>query len=116
MRRPTEHQEQVAFVEWWGYQFPGVLLLAIPNGGWRSPATAGRLKAEGVRAGVPDLFVPAWNLWIEMKRSKGGHLSPAQVEMINYLRGVGHAVAVCHGFEEARSVALDHARRHDGRA
>lgn len=31
------------------------LLFAIPNGGQRSKATAGKLKAEGVKAGVPDL-------------------------------------------------------------
>ena len=33
-------------------------LFAVPNGGQRSAATAGRLKAEGVRAGVPDLLWP----------------------------------------------------------
>lgn len=34
------------------------LLFAVPNGGFRSKATAGKLKAEGVKAGVPDLFLP----------------------------------------------------------
>lgn len=48
------------------------LIFAIPNGGKRSKATAGKLKAEGVRAGVPDLFLPIargrWHgLFIELK-------------------------------------------------
>lgn len=34
------------------------MIFAIPNGGLRSKATAGKLKAEGVKAGVPDLFLP----------------------------------------------------------
>lgn len=34
------------------------LVFAIPNGGHRHKATAGKLKAEGVKAGIPDLFLP----------------------------------------------------------
>ena len=59
------------------------LLFAVPNGGDRRPSVAASLKAEGVKPGVPDLFLPValryddeqgWcvtryhGLWIEMKR------------------------------------------------
>ena len=97
----TEHAIQSAFVTWWSQQtYPG-LLFAIPNGGWRSKATAIKLKVEGVSRGVPDLFVPQFGLWIEMKRIKGGRLSPEQKDWITYLEEAGNAVLVCYGHEHA---------------
>ena len=101
-RIPTEHEEQRELVRWFRQTWPGVRIFAIPNGGARSPATAGRLKAEGVSSGVPDLFVPAWGLWIEMKRAKGGSLSPEQKDWIEYLEGVGYWVIVGKGAEDAK--------------
>lgn len=88
--REEEHNIQVACVRWFNLQWPEYrgLLFAVPNGGARSKATAGKLKAEGVVAGVSDLIllVPhieegcryMWHaLCIEMKRDKG-HQSPEQ--------------------------------------
>jgi hypothetical protein len=98
---PSEHLEQVFAVSWFRREYPGVLIFAIPNGGHRGKAEAARLKAEGVTPGVPDLFVPAWRLWIEMKRQKGGRLSKQQKEVIEYLKSIGDAVLVCNGAEEA---------------
>jgi hypothetical protein len=63
---------------------------------------AGKLKAEGVSSGVPDLYVPAWDLWIEMKRQKGGQLSKTQAGWKAYLEGLGATVIVCAGAKEAR--------------
>jgi hypothetical protein len=60
------------------------------------------LKAEGVSAGVPDLFIPAWLCWIEMKREKGGVLSPEQRDWHAYLTGLGHHVIVGRGQEDAK--------------
>jgi len=97
----SEHDEQAGFVIWFRSRFPGVLILAVPNGGKRHPGTARKLKAEGVVPGVPDLFVPEWSLWVEMKRSKGGRLSPDQRQVIAYLEGIGHSVIVGHGAEDA---------------
>ena len=106
---PTEHDEQVAlFREMhlrgctdprWRQAF------AIPNGGLRSKKTAARLKAEGVKAGVPDIFLPVsvgiWSgLFIEMKRTKGGRLSDEQREFIDRL-DPHFIVVVAHGAQEA---------------
>ena len=99
---PTEHEEQRELVRWFRQTWPGVRIHAIPNGGARSKATAGRLKAEGVASGVPDLFVPAWRLWIEMKRTKGGSLSPEQKDWIAYLEGCGYQCIVGRGAEDAK--------------
>lgn len=107
---PTEHEEQSAFFTWadkWLPEDMRPLLFAIPNGGHRFAATAGKLKAEGVRAGVPDVFF-SWarlgyhGLYLEMKRTKGGTLSEKQKDMIASLQQAGYLVVVCKGCEEAK--------------
>jgi hypothetical protein len=108
---PSEHFEQREVVRWFRQTWPGVRIFAIPNGGHRSMATAGRLKAEGVASGVPDLFVPAWRLWVEMKRSKGGSLSPEQKDWIAYLENVKYWCIVGKGADDAKakiSAFFDH--------
>ena len=120
---PSEHQEQVAVMQWadsMQHKLPEVrLLFAIPNGGVRpkfklfkkdgivtfSPEAA-KLKAEGVKAGVPDLFLPVarqeWHgLFIELKRIKNASLSLEQDEWIGKLTAQCYAVAVCRGSEDA---------------
>ncbi len=104
---PTEHEEQRVFVQWFRRRYAPVRIFAIPNGGFRSRATAGRLKAEGVMRGIPDLFVPEWNLWIEMKRVKGGRLSPDQVNWKHYLEEIGNTVFVAYGAQNAMELVDD---------
>lgn len=57
---PTEAQEQMTLFSWAAMQsgkYPELnLLYHVPNGGSRHKAEAGRLRAEGVKAGVPDLY------------------------------------------------------------
>jgi hypothetical protein len=109
---PSEHAEQRTLVKWFRRQYPDAYIFAIPNGDGRSKSAGARLKAEGVSSGVPDLYVPAWNLWIEMKRQKGGRLSDNQKNWIAYLEGVGHTVIVGYGFDDAREKIIGHADRH----
>ena len=108
---PSEHVEQREFVSWFRQTYPDTLIFAIPNGGARGMAQAARLKAEGVVRGIPDLFIPAWSLWIEMKKSKGGITSKEQREMLLYLRRVGYDAIVCAGADEAKRVISSHATR-----
>ena len=98
---PTEHEEQRLFVQWFRRSYPGVRIFAIPNGGYRGKTQAAKLKAEGVSSGVPDLFVPAWALWIEMKRQKGGSVSLEQKDWHKYLISIGHKVLIAKGFDDA---------------
>jgi hypothetical protein len=107
MRLPTEHEEQRELVRWFRQTFPGVRIFAIPNGGLRSPATAARLKAEGVSSGIPDLCVPAWRLWIEMKRVKGGSVSAEQKDWIEYLEAHDYWCIVGKGAEDAKTKILE---------
>ena len=105
---PSEDHEQMMFVQWFRRNYPGVLIFAIPNGGARHPAVAMKLKATGVLKGIPDLFVPAWSLWIEMKRQDGGRVSPEQKEVMAYLEGIGHRAIVAKGAEDAKRQVLEY--------
>ena len=60
-----------------------------------------KLKKMGVVAGIPDLFVPSWKLYIELKREKGGAVSPAQKKIMSYLTRHGYTCMVCHGATDA---------------
>jgi hypothetical protein len=104
---PSEHSEQIGFVNWFRGRFPGVLIHAIPNGGFRSIALARRLVAEGVVAGIPDLFVPEWRLWIEMKRTHGGVVSQAQRRIAERLESWGYTVIFGAGAADASRKVLE---------
>lgn len=83
----------------------------IPNGGTRNKAEAGKLKAMGVKAGVPDIFLPVprgpyHGLFVELKRpaDRGksvGIVSEAQMEWLRRLQDQGYYVAVCYGWKDA---------------
>lgn len=123
-KAPTEHEEQVALFQW--AEGSGIealeLFFHIPNGGHRHPAVGAKLKAQGTKAGVPDLFLAVprqvredgelvWKhgLFIELKRAGNeGRLSPSQGDWIARLREQGYAVAVCHGCEEAIAAILEY--------
>lgn len=98
--KTSEHVEQRNFVMWMRQTHPERWIMAIPNGGLRGRAQAGRLKAEGVSPGVPDLYVPSLRLWIEMK-AEGGRVSPDQRRWHDHLRGIGDTVEVCWSCDEA---------------
>jgi VRR-NUC domain len=107
---PSEGQEQAAVLAWaWTHvdRLPGLALLyAVPNGARVSWSQAKKLKAEGLKAGVPDLHLPVarmgyHGLWIEMKRIKGGRLSESQRWWRDALCREGHLVACCAGAEQA---------------
>ena len=78
---------------------------AIPNGGHRSKAVAGKMRAEGVRSGVPDYCLPvardgAHGLYIELKRPTGKP-SSEQESWIKDLNAEGYIAMVAMGWWEA---------------
>lgn len=116
---PTEDEEQMIVIQWAnlsGGKWPDLKwIYHTPNGGSRSKAEAARFKAMGVKAGVPDLFLPAayggyHGLYIEMKRRKGGKLSAEQKKWIAALIENDYRVERCDGWEEAVAVLEEYLR------
>lgn len=112
----SEHQEQAALFKWAAMNrrtFPELeLMFAIPNGGWRHKITAAKLKAEGVKPGVPDIFLPVprlpyHGLFIEMK-ARTRTATARQNEWHIALRKAMFDVVVSHGWEQAVSEIMDY--------
>lgn len=112
MRSP-EHNLQVACVNWFDLQHPRQkkLLFAIPNGGNRNIVTAKKLKAEGVKSGVFDLFLSIpreykgvlyHGLYIELKSPeiKKPKLSKNQKEFCEVVEEEGYLTLLCNDFDK----------------
>ena len=115
----TEHGEQAVVIQWAKYRegrYPELKwLLAIPNGaklpykktrsGKRYSPEAIKLKAEGLKSGVSDLFLPAprngfCGLWVEMKV---GTNKPTEEQTIFTadMNSRGYLATGCWGSEHA---------------
>ena len=78
-----ESKLQESCVKWFDYSYPKYkhLFFAIPNGGARNIITGAILKRQGVRKGIPDMFLAVFcrscsginwgGLFIEFKTDKG---------------------------------------------
>jgi len=121
--RHLEDDHQKALMQWARQvRLHGIVvadfLVAIPNGGNRNAKEAARLKAQGVKAGVSDLFLafPAnstGGLWIELKAprtatSKAGKPSQAQLDWLDRMAQVGYAAQLCYGWEAARQAIQEY--------
>jgi len=71
----------------------------------RSWAIKAKNKRSGVRKGIPDYLVIVNNhlIFIELKKQKGGRVSPEQKMWIEALTACGVDARVCEGFEKARA-------------
>lgn len=118
----SEHSQQVALFAWAADnvgKYPALkYMFAIPNGGLRDVRVASSLKAEGVKAGVPDIFLPSsmhnggplnfkqyHGLFIEMKWGKNKP-TEEQIEFINYITSAGYQCKVCYSWEEAKDTLI----------
>lgn len=124
----SEHDDQCALFQWAQAQsgaYPELsLLFAIPNGaklpwkkdsrGKRYSPEAQRLKAEGLKSGVPDTFLavpkgPYHGLFIELKHGDN-QPSPEQNRWIAALRSMGYRAEVVFGWETASLLILKYLR------
>ena len=99
---PSESVEQQCLFRWAALQsgkYPELAMMYhIPNGGSRGKVEAIRFKAEGVKAGVPDICLPVprgtWHgLYIELKRREGGQ----GIARTDEMAGRADAAGILHG-------------------
>jgi len=126
--KKLEHYEQIKVIHYLSIlQNQGKVIeyFAVPNGGSRNVREAMNLKKEGVKAGVSDLVVILQDkiLFIEMKRPpkilKSGKLSYAGIKVSEnqkvFLENVNNgdvsAGFVCYGFDEAKKVIDEYAKK-----
>jgi VRR-NUC domain len=109
-RRRPEHVFQVRLVKWLTENaYPDSVWFAVANGELRHINVALRLKAEGVRSGVPDLcFLLRHGRtgWLELK-VKGGSLSDAQRGFATKAKKLGHLWAPVKTLNDA-AIVLKH--------
>lgn len=121
----TEHGEQTVLFQWarWLEQrYPELELLhAIPNGAklpytgkgkQRHAPQALRLKDEGLKAGVPDTFLPVarkgyHGAYCELKE-KPNKPSPMQIKWLDRLKGEGYLTCVAYGAQDAINFYADY--------
>lgn len=115
----SESVEQIHLFLWAAYSTASMpeldLMYHIPNGGKRNITTAKRLKAEGVKAGVPDICLPVargyyHGLYIELKAGRN-KTTENQNKWIESLREQGYYVQVCYGWEEASKVIVEYLKQ-----
>lgn len=125
---PTEDVEAEAFAQWLRLKKLPFFHVANESGRGRTAMLrTAKMKRMGQAKGVPDYFVAIPTSWvrydirktakgsddkksiftsrlvaIELKRKKGGRVSPEQKQWIKTLNDAGIEAIVCRGFDEAR--------------
>ncbi len=94
-------------------------IYAVPNGGSRHPAVAGKLKAEGVKRGISDICIPFpsakfanayepyFGAYIEMKAGKNKP-TLEQKEFLEFAESAGYKTAICYSSDEALDFIEDY--------
>lgn len=110
MRIDYEGNEQVALMRWLQLQHSAAFAVTwhTPNGGQRNKVVAAKLKAQGTKAGVPDLQLAMarggyFGLFIEFKATPphDAAVSSTQKEMVQNLKEQGYLAVVCKGMSAA---------------
>ena len=114
----SEHLQQAALIDWTNRPeikecYPLLQwLYAVPNGGDRAMAVAVKMKAEGVKKGVPDLFLPVprkgyHGFYIEMKYGNG-KTSKEQSEFLEFANYQGYHAGVYYCWHDARDALIEY--------
>jgi len=117
----SEHDEQVALFDWaiWARNdYPELgNMFAVPNMGKRTRKAGGKMVAEGLKAGVPDIFlaVPNHNrhgLFIEMKFGRN-KMTDEQKAWKEKLEIEKYAHVVCYSWLEAKDAIITYLEHRD---
>lgn len=101
-----EHYEQVRVFNFY-FQYEDIynLLYSVPNGGARDKATGAKMKAGGLKRGIPDINLDKpkgryHGLRLELKVA-GGKPTAEQIEKMNLLDKEGYFCVLAIGYQEA---------------
>lgn len=93
-------------------------LFHVPNGGFRNKQEAAKLRAMGVKSGVPDIWLPIKRgnfsgLVIELKKpgkdgKAPGRTDAQQKEWIAMLKEQSFGAMVCIGWEQAKEALISY--------
>jgi len=116
----SEHDEQAALFLWasiYQERIPGIeLMFAVPNGGYRLGKTARDLREEGVKKGVPDVWLPVKGIYenrpvvglvIEMKFDRNKP-TKEQKWWLERLAENSWRTVVCYSWREAAKAICEH--------
>ena len=104
----VEHQIQKAITQY--LNLLGLCWWAVPNGGRRNIGTAKKLKAEGVKSGVPDITLIHKGRYygIEVKKPKTdtpkGSLSKVQKDRIAQIEASGGVVGLAYSVADVEKL------------
>lgn len=113
----SEASLQKACVQYLEWHPKKPLFFHPPNGGTRHRIEAAKFKAQGVKAGVPDIMIMettvfCGGLCVELKAGKG-QVRKEQKEWLEKLHDRGYLVAVCYTFDAFKTIVdnyLTHVR------
>lgn len=107
---PTETQDQIALVKYLELlKAQGKILLFshVPQETYtKSWGVKMMNKKKGVRKGVPDLIIitDTTVLFLELKRLKGGSISPEQKQWNTHLHNKQTQAHIAKGFDQAKKI------------
>ena len=113
----SEHQQQAALFQWAAMAevaYPELdLMFAIPNQGKRPGLQGKWMVDEGLKFGIPDIFLPAarnrqHGFFIEMKDGRDKKPTPAQRHRIVQLRIAGYKAEVYGDWEDAKEAIIQY--------
>lgn len=97
------HEDEYPELKWLHSSLNGIFIPAPPAIRAR---IINHMKAEGMKKGIPDLFLPVarrdyHGLYIELKRSDGGTVRDEQTDFLDFVATQGYYGTVCYGYEQA---------------
>jgi predicted alpha/beta-fold hydrolase len=106
MKETFEQRQVINWARAYSTRYPALrALVAIPN--QHAVARWGAARVEGAQSGFPDMILPVVSpsgeyhaLAIELKRVKGGVVSPEQQAWLDHLTEQGWLAVVCRGASE----------------
>lgn len=103
---PSEDYEAKTFVRWLELKHPEIKFSHLPLETRTDVVQSRKNKLLGVRRGVPDylLIAGAQLFFIELKRRRGGRVSPEQQDWIDALAYTESPCFVAYGAAEAKEI------------